>query len=104
MEKILTYMNDDRKWNLSTVSSFFLFVELFLICCSKTIPEKATASLQSRCFKVIWSRERLGPMTETCKKKESPLFPSVSLVRTVFSCALRESAFYQAKLWHFFFN
>ena len=31
MEKILTYMNNDRKRNLSVVSSFSLFVELFLI-------------------------------------------------------------------------
>lgn len=79
MEKILTYMNNDRKQNLSVVSSFSHFVELFLIWCSKTIREKATASLQSRCLKVIWSRERLGPMTETCKGRESPLFPHVSV-------------------------
>ena len=78
MEKILTYMNNDRKRNLSVVSSFSHFVELFLIWCSKTIREKATASLQRRCLKVIWSRERLGPMT-TCKGRESPLFPHVSV-------------------------
>lgn len=84
MEKILTYIND-RKWNLSVVSSFSHFVELFLIWCSKTIREKATASLQSRCLKVIWSRERLGPMTETCKTREPPLPACFSEYNEVFN-------------------
>ena len=53
-------MNNDRKGNLSAVSSFSHIVELFLIWCSKTIQWKAMAGLQSMCLKVIGHEKEQG--------------------------------------------
>ena len=57
MEKILTYMNNDRKQNLSVVSSFSHFVELFLIWCLKQYEKKLRLACKAGAWK-LYGREK----------------------------------------------